>query len=235
MLSVAVIATISLYILPDSRQPADFVQVKRDLEKGIFFGVCDLNESYYRNPEFYPGYAIYKTKTHDYSRWGVHGYGAYPGEIGYLSDGIKKDQSLNTCTYVHSAYNIETYQGLRIIPTSVDQRLYVQIDPNEFVLYPTFPKINQELPWARKINITITAKEDLSTGIYNISFAVTAPSARSQADFYREMKSVSQDWYKCPIGDTACKESTVELRKKVYVNAGYFAADKFFKISIKVE
>lgn len=216
-------------------RPEDFIQVKRDLEKGIYFGVCDLSPEYYTAPEFYPSYKMYsekkKNKGHDYTRWLVHGYGAYPGEIGYTVRELKTGQTLNTCTYIHTAWEIETYQGMRIRGDSDGGIFEVKVDPESFMLMPTFPIISKG--WVQKINITLTANQNVNPGMYNITFVAVRPELGEEEQYYKDMKVLKQEWYNCPtVGN--CSTEIVELRKRTYVNAGTFAADKFFRISIKV-
>jgi hypothetical protein len=233
--ATAVFAYTSSSNSKEESRPEDFVQVKRDMEKGIYFGMCDLSPEYYTAPEFYPSYKMYQekqqNKKHDYTRWGVHGYGAYPGEIGYTVKDLKAGQTLNTCTYVRSAWEIETYRGIRIHGDSEGGVFEVKVDPESFMLTPTFPIISNG--WVKKVNVTLIANQDVNQGTYNVTFAVVRPELRDEEQFYRDMKALKQEWYNCPyVGN--CSTEIVELRKRTYMNEGTIAADKFFKISIKV-
>jgi len=104
--------------------------------------------------------------------------------------------------------------------------------PDEFMLHPTFPKISGD--WVQKVVITIRANQNITDGGYVIPFIVTAPDSKTSQRFYQEMQNVNQSYYSCP-DDELCDNDIVELRKRVYVEAGQFSGSEFFKIILNAD
>jgi len=223
-------------------KPSDFVQIKRDIQKGIYYDFDNLSKNYYMQPDFYPTYKL--DSAHDYSRWGVHGYGAYPGEISYMIKNFKKDQFINIYTFVKAGDDIETFQGMKFdveINNNNSELFDVIISPDTIMFSPTFPERteytveNRIYSWAYKLKITIVAKSDISPGMYNFKLKSIPPEENIQRSYYSDIQKINQKWYTCPEnGKDNCDDNVVELRKKVYVNGGMFQADKFFDIIINV-
>ncbi len=227
--------------ISDQNIPPDFIQIKRDIQKGIFYELNNLSKDYYLRPDFYPSYKN-NSINHDYSRWGVQGYGAYPGEISYNINNFKKDQFINVYTFVKAGENIETFQGLKfdIDSDKSDQLFDTNITPNTVMFTPTFPVRTEYIvdsrvyDWVYKMNITIIAKKDIPSGIYKFRLMASPPDENSQKLYYEDVRKINQTWYECPKNDVNCNSDIVDLRKKIYVNGGQFQADKFFDITINV-
>jgi hypothetical protein len=174
--------------LPD--QPNDFLIIKRAIETGETTNICNVKNEYYKHPEFYPTWEQGKTAfydNHDYSRWGVHGYGAYPADLGATISNFKKGESIDFCTIVKTSYGIETYQGVKMI---FDNSEYFDIEiinqefpeyKDHFIMYPTFPIFHEN--WTRQMHIRITAKQDVPIGEYEFGFNFATPNR----DFNEEM------------------------------------------------
>lgn len=235
--------------IPHISRPNDFVQIKRDIQTGVFYDFDNLSKDYYLQPDFYPSYV--QNSTHDYTRWGVHGYGAFPGEVSYTIDGFKKGQYINIYTFIKAGEDIETFQGMKFtmdVINDADQNFSqnlsnnnlfdVNISPNMVMLTPTFPVgseysvDNRTYDWAYKLKIIIDAKSDIRPGIYEFKLKALPPEEDMQKLYYSDIQKFNQTQYKCPKGE--CDENTLELRRKVYVNGGQFQADKFFNIVINV-
>ena len=211
-------------------KPSDFVQVQRDIKQGVFLDLCDVKEGYYRQPELYFGYNTYLVTPHDYTRWIVHGYGAYPGEASLSVSNMKAGETITVCTLIHTSFGVETYQGIGL---SIEPNDYFtsSITPNSLLLYPTFPKITGN--WTYKIAVTIIAKQDIQPGSYTLNMMATAPDTKTSQENYNTMNSLNQSYYNCP-DNTKCNPEIIELRKRVYVDGGQFSTTEFYKISIAV-
>jgi hypothetical protein len=223
-------------------KPNDFVQIRRDIQTGIFYDLDNLTKNYYLQPDFYPSYKL--SGTHDYSRWGVHGYGAFPGETSYNIDNFTKDQFINIYTFVKAGDDIETFQGMKFDVDFVNSNksLFIaSISPDTIMFSPTFPERseysieNRTYDWVYKLKITLAANVDIPPGKYEFKLIALPPEENVQKLYYTDIQKINQQWYKCPDDKKVnCDENTVELRKKVYVNGGQFQADKFFDIIINV-
>jgi hypothetical protein len=239
--------------IPNISRPEDFLQKKRDIQRGVFYDFENLTKDYYLQPDFYPSYTI--NSPHDYTRWGVHGYGAFPGEISYNINNFKKGQYIDLYTFIKTGDDIETFQGMKFAIDIINNMTYknpnqnfsgqnfndlfdVYISPNTVMFTPTFPVRseysidNRTYDWAYKLKITIVAKSEIHTGSYEFKLKALPPEEDIQKLYYSDIQKINQTQYKCPKSE--CDENIVELRKKVYVNGGQFQADKFFNIIINV-
>jgi len=171
------------------QKPRDFLIFKRAVEKGEIIDLCKLEEKYYKNPEFYitweQGKQIFYD-NHDYSRWGVHGYGAYPGDLGMVVTDLKKGEEIEFCTLLKTSYGIETYQGVKLlVPES--EYFDIEISPqeyenysNHFLLEPTFPIFKKG--WVKKVKIKLIAKQDIPSDTYYFGFNLGTPDGRFSDD-----------------------------------------------------
>lgn len=164
-------------------KPDDFVIFKRDVEAGTLTDLCVIPKEYWIQPEFYPTWKMSKSlhyENHDYGRWGVHGYGVYPGEIGMRVRNLKQGEKINICSFIKTAGGIETYQGAKL---AVEDNEYFDIKiksdeiegfDDHMLLTPTFPKFDEN--WVHKFELEITAKQNIPVGNYKISLNVEVPS-----------------------------------------------------------
>ncbi len=152
------------------------------------FSTALPDESYYKQPEFYPtfeqqGVPYYTPLKPGYSTGylGVLGYGSYPGDTV-----IQVEQGgglVDAVTYWHASWGIVKYQGtaLQAIfpetgdagnihvqqnPGTVKNYFDVKIDPEVFLLEPTFPVFRPE--WAKKVKATISVNPNTPVGRYLI-------------------------------------------------------------------
>lgn len=180
-------------------QPEDFVIIKRAIDSGETTDVCNVQKEYYKHPEFYPTWEQGKQMfydDHDYSRWGVHGYGTYPANVGAIISNMKTGESIDFCTLFKTSYGIETYQGVKIV---FENNEYFDVEivnqefseyKDHFIMYPTFPTFHEN--WTRKLHIRITAKQDIPVDKYEFGFNIATPNR----DFNEEMV------WKILMGDT---------------------------------
>ena len=167
--------------LPQKPDDFDFV-VK---ERGINF--CEIEEAYYLQPDFYEeSWEVGKSHytEHDYSRWRVHGYGAYPGYPGVVFVSNRKGEEMETCTLYRTGWGVETWQGIKLVPEK-SKYFEVVIDPDEFLLPPSFPDFDEG--WVKKLNITVRAKQIPLTGHYEIVVDVVSPSEEKSEKWKSEV------------------------------------------------
>lgn len=174
-------------------KPNDFNTIKSRVEKGILTDICFIEEGYYKQPDFYPIWEQAKISfydNHDYTRWGIHGYGSYPADSGIKLSNMKVGEEISVCTIIKSSYGIETWQGVKIEPVENE---YFKTEiitqefsnyPNHFLLARSFPVFDKE--WAKMITIKVTAKQDVLAGTYNLGFNIVSPDDR----FNNEMINV---------------------------------------------
>lgn len=173
--------------------PKDFGEIDFMLEQGGFFAIGRLDESYYKQPEFYPLFeenALKLWKEPDPTRWTVYGYGSYPAD--QWSDG-KPGDSLRAVFFFYTSWGVQTWQGIRLAhsfplntrnqrsgkdvkqdPNIVSKYFNVSITPNEFLLAPTYPKFSNT--WAQKIAVEIQVAPNTPKGEYLIAVDVVEPS-----------------------------------------------------------
>lgn len=230
--------------VPSISRPNDFIQVRRDIQRGVFYDFENLTKDYYLQRDFYPSYT--QNSSHDYTRWGVHGYGAFPGEVSYSISDFKKGQYIDIYTFVKAGEDIETFQGMKFAVDSSqnfsDQSFSnlfdIYVYPNTVMLTPTFPAAseysvnNRTYDWAYKLKITIVAKSEIRSGRYEFRLKTLPPAEDIQKLYYSDIQKINQTQYTCPKGE--CDNNILELRQKVYVNGGQFQADKFFSVIINI-
>ena len=179
-------------------KPVDWNLIMRELESG-YIDITELNHSYWSQPDFYPSWkhAQQFYRNHDYSRWGVGGYGAYPGnpEIIFYKKTI--GTWIEDCTLFKTGYGIETWQGVRLIAED-NEYFDVTLEPNEFLLEPTFPVFSKD--WVRILTYRITIKKEPPKGEYKINIYQAKPS-----------KEQSEIWF----WEVLEKESTSEEQKMI--------------------
>ena len=170
-------------------KPSDFDSVLSKLRSEA--DICELSEDYYLQPEFYADSwedGRHHYENHDYSRWLVYGHGAYPAYPKAVFTSNKVGEEVQICTLYHTSWGVETYQGLKLIPEK-SKYFDVVINPNEFLLYPTFPNFDTE--WVKKLNITVRIKQTPPIGTYNIVVDVVSPSREKNKEWISEVSKVN--------------------------------------------
>jgi len=173
--------------LPD--KPDDFWLVQREVYESEYPDLCNLDERYFRQPDFYPTWErnMKKYENIDYGRWTIQGYGAYPADQFYLMSHAPKGATFTLCTFLHTAYSVETYQGMKLRPTD-SEYWDIEITPDQLLLPPTSPEFKPG--WARKIEIKITAKKDVPAGNYRMGFNIAEPDQETSKQYEWTMLSI---------------------------------------------
>lgn len=180
----------------------DFGSFKVAMERGLITDLCNLSEAYWKQPEFYPNFELEPQtgsegvglkwfRSPPKGRWGIVGYGAYPSDI-YVT--IAPGDTLAVCTFFHTSWGIETYQGIglsasypavsyeggppsRILnmqnTSEVANYFEVTITPAYTLLEPTFPIFSKD--WTKKLEFKIRVKPGTPPGDYAIALELTKP------------------------------------------------------------
>ena len=153
----------------------------------------DLDKSYYKQPEFLPTFESAGLPYWQNPRleiWGVMGWGIFPADQ-HLS--VSRGREVVTHFYIHSAWGIETFQGVRLYPFFPEQNynssgnLYneqnaeatskyfeVEVSPENFLLEPTYSIISEN--WIYRVDVKIGVSGDAEAGTYVLGFNGTSPS-----------------------------------------------------------
>ena len=227
--------------LPD--KPANYDLVKRNFYDSQISDYSLISSEIFKQPDFYPTWersGIPTYTNHDYDRWGVHGYGFFPGEQSLNIINMSKGDTLEIYTWFHTSWGVETWQGVQLEPVYNQDLFSVQITPNSFVLGPTFPSFDSE--WTHLIKFTIEAKTHIQSGTYPISVMIKPPSKEFEdawswdiLDKFTEGK-LHTDIEKCKAGSelTTC-ETLINLRQTKYVQGGMFTPSSLFKATLNIE
>lgn len=185
--------------------PSDMYKVKWLMatgRSGVAF-LCNLGAEYYLQPEFIRnnfeevGLRFYKEP--DPVRWIPEGYGTYPHEAEVLMPFSERGLTIDVCTFFHSSWGAETYQGFSLniiypnsvsyrgVPTSVsseDSRKYITatINPEEVLLEPAY--LFFESGWTRKVVLSIKVDENTPSGLYGIGWDVGRASMEKTREWY---------------------------------------------------
>lgn len=224
-------------VIPE--KPDDFDAYTREVWLGSLTDLCEIEDSYWNQPEFY-GSSWKISKEHfydnpDYSKWGVYGQGNIPKEISYTFSNLKKGDEFTLCSFFHNGFGIWTYQGFRLVPIE-NEYFDVELTPNELTTSPTFPIFIEG--WAQKIKIKLTAKKNIPAGIYELGFDVTEPSGEYSREQVKDILKVGQysknqfleECNRFLKNEEKC-EYLVNQREKKYVAGGaYKSAEPLLKI-----
>jgi len=224
-------------------KPDDFDAYTRDIWKSQFVELCNLDEAYWKQPEFFGTSWNYAKENFyddpDYSKWGVYGQGNMPREISYNLENFKKGDEFELCTFFHNGFGIWTYQGFKLI-SKENEYFDVEITPNELTMSPTFPVF--ESGWVEKIKIKIIAKEEIPAGGYEIIIDSVAPSAKYSREKTKEILSMTVDKQKYKeecykfLKDKERCDWLINNREKKYVAGGaYKVSEPLLKLHINVK
>lgn len=222
-------------------KPDDFDLVMRDINTK-YTSICDLSENYYIQPEFYGDSWVRGQRSyenHDYTRWAVHGHGAFPGNPTFVFTTPSVGSWISECVFYRTGWGIETYQGIKLIPNH-SEYFDVIITPDEFLLPPTYPKFSEG--WVKKLNVVVKIKDTPPDGIYIIHVRSAAPSYENSERWYKETfgKNISREQYimleECiEQGVDNCDELIEVARKNKYIDSGIFQMGSRIIITVIVE
>lgn len=232
-----------LYALPP--KPDDFDSALSGLR--MVADICELSEAYYLQPDFYvdsweDGKRHYE--EHDYSRWLVHGYGAYPAYPKAIFGSNKVGEEKQICTLYRTGLGVETWQGIKLVPEK-SKYFDIIIEPDEFLLPPTFPQFDEE--WVKKINITVKIKHPPPNATYKIEVNAVAPSEEKSKEWKEEVsnKEISIPQVEKMIRECNAQseemnfslncDELINLRRNKYIEGGYIDIGERLIIRVVVE
>ena len=233
---------VPVYIEEIPPKPSDFDSIISELRNET--DICELSETYYIQPEFYgDSWEVGKQhyENHDYSRWLVHGYGAYPAHPKAVFSSNEVGEEVQICTLYRTGWGVETYQGLKLIPEK-SKYFEVVINPDEFLLQPTFPHF--DIGWVKKLNITVRIKQIPPIGTYSIVVDVANPSEKKGKEWKSEVSkkniSVERMLEECKKqkeekGLNLKCEEWVRDRRSRYVESGSINIGERLVIKIVIE
>ncbi len=174
--------------------PNDFGEIAYLLATGRFFAIDELDESYFLQPELYPGFkenGLRFWTRPDATSWATNGYGTYPSEqFAEISRG--EDSEFEATIFIYSSFGVQTYQGITLFADAESLKKFdLEITPNTFVLEPNFPKFGKE--WAKKIVIRGHPKVDTPAGVYPIAINIGVPPADKQKEWSLLYRSLYMD------------------------------------------
>lgn len=223
--------------------PPTFELVKRNFYDSQIDNFNNIDPAIWKRPEFYPTWersGIPSFKNHDYSRWGVHGYGFFPSVESWTVHNMSSGNTLTYHVFLHTAWGVETWQGMKLIPICNDTLFNVEITPNEFYLEPTFPTFYPE--WTKKIKFTVTAMEKIPPGTYSIRVDVGVPNdAKTEAWSWEILDKYTDKKYHTAIesckqnADSDMCEELIKLRQNKYVKGSMFTPGDSFVSYIIVD
>ena len=171
-------------------KPEDYEMIMRELGSG-YINIMGLNSSYWLQPDFYPSWRHAEKfySQHDYSRWGVGGYGAYPGNPEIIFNKKTVGTWIEDCTLFKTGYGIETWQGVKLAPEN-NEYFDVTLEPNELLLEPTFPVFSDN--WVRIVKYRVSIIKEPPIGEYTIKVYQTKPSKeQSEIWFWEVLRKAS--------------------------------------------
>lgn len=226
-------------------KPDDWELIMREVSNE-YVDISELDKSYWIQPDFYPRWERAKKfyESHDYSRWGVFGYGAYPGNPTIVFNNRKVGSWINFTILYKTGYGIETWQGIKLVPEE-SEYFNVEITPDEFLLKPTFPVFHED--WVRKLSIDISVKKEPPKGNYTIPIHAEAPSKDNAEKWFWEVlrKETVPEEREMIQRAKIQADKTGELpekfvewvetgRKNKFVTAGRFRMSPQIKLKIQV-
>lgn len=172
--------------------PAEFASVAYDVSQGKLYQIGLLDETYYKQPEFYSFidletgivnrvYSLRPWSQPQLNQWGDNGMQTYPAEQ-FDTLSLTGRQSFSSVVFVTNAWNIQNWVGVHLVPNS-DTLNYFDITISEdqtgnpyFLLGPTFPRFSRD--WATKVVIEGKLKSGTPQGRYVIGINPVAPATQ---------------------------------------------------------
>ncbi|MDO8537585.1 MAG: hypothetical protein Q7S21_01750 [archaeon] len=170
--------------------PKCFQSIVNAFHEGKFFDETFFGKEFFLQPEFYPNFLQHGLKQWiepDAERWNIIGFGFFPSKANVS---LKEKNKTTARIFVHSAYGIRTFQGMKIIAELADKTdeefVSVSIKENEFVLEPSYPKFEKN--WAKAVDVVIEKKKEFNKGI-EINLKIVSPSDEMQEVWAQEFGS----------------------------------------------
>lgn len=190
--------------------PDDFSETAYLLAQGQYFSLGLLDETYYKQPEFYSNFKTigvrYWTRP-DPKYWVANGYGTYPAEQWDVLEKGKREE-FSSVVFFYSSWGVQSFQGISLRPSTESQKYFdIKITPGDFLLEPNFPKFKKN--WAYRIEITGKPKPGTPPGTYSIGINVEIPPKELKEKWTAEHTNLYFD------GATAIKPSGNQIQLNV--------------------
>lgn len=176
--------------------PEDFYVIDALFYIGKITDYVNLEEKYWKQPEFYPTFEanLDKIQNPSLDRFYAFGYGAYPGDIGV---GVKPGDEFTVATFFYSSWLVETWQGMKMQhfypvqtgvpksdlngtqftviqdPDAVKDYFDISFEPVVFLLGPSSTIFDYN--WTQKILVHVKVSPDTPEGRYVIGVNPVAP------------------------------------------------------------
>ena len=224
-------------------KPSDFTAFYREIWSGGYTDLCELEEAYWKQPEFYgDSWKNSKEKFYDnpnYGMWGVYGQGNVPMQASYTFENFKKGDEFEMCTFFHNGFGVWTYQGFELVPIE-NEYFEVILEPSELTVSPTFPVF--EDGWTKKIRVKVRVKQTPPQGTYNLGFDVAPPSDKYSKQMTSEVLhlTVNKESYLTDcikfLGDEQRCNDLINGREKKYVPGGTYKHNKdIFSLQVVIK
>lgn len=170
--------------------PEDFAEKMYSMRSGNFNSIAlSLEEAYFKQPEFLAKFeeiGLRYWTGPDLKRWGREGFGIYPAD---QSHSIKPGKQIYITAFLHSAYGIETFQGLHLYPFFPENEnaakfFSITVEPESILLGPTYPVVDSN--WMHRVRIKIKASSEAQPGSYSIGFNTASPQPGLNGEWGKE-------------------------------------------------
>lgn len=201
--------------------PSDFYPVDLLIGIGRIIDLVNLEEKYWKQPEFYPLFEENINLIANPSRgrfYGI-GYGAYPGDIGTEAS---PGDDFTVASFFHTSWLVETYQGMKMDvvyptisaipntdlngtqmvieqdPEKVKDYFEVTTNPSVFLLESVNPIFGYN--WTVRVLVHIKIKPDTPKGTYVVGINPGTPPAEYSQRWVRQYLTKYVDVSSAVIG-----------------------------------
>jgi len=228
-------------------KPDDWDIIKREISSG-YMDIDKLTPAYWLQPDFYPNWDRAKSfyESHDYSRWGVYGHGAFPANPTVTFTESEPGKWIRFTILYKTGYGIETWQGIKLVPED-NEYFDVKITPDQFLLEPTFPAFGEN--WVKKLSVNVSIKKQPPKGKYIIDvYSVSPDKDKAMEWFWYVLEQQENTEYEMEMIERAKLQAYKEGkapeefinwvkvgRKNKYVDGSQFQLSPRISIEIEVK
>ncbi len=150
--------------------------------EGVLLGIIDENN--YQQPDFYPTFETSGKKT-----W-INAMGEKSYVLGVMSTPADQEAVLTneirefeTYLFVGAGWGTTTHQGvkLRAAVEPNESGITIAITPNEFLVGPTFPIIDEN--WIERVHIEGSVSPEAKEGKYTITILLDNPTEQNENEW----------------------------------------------------
>ncbi|MCX6777807.1 MAG: hypothetical protein NT157_02885 [Candidatus Micrarchaeota archaeon] len=188
--------------------PEDLYKIRSLVYYGKIMNLVDLEEKYYKQPEFIPTFdsVVPLIKDPPRGRQGVVGYGAYPADTRVTTSA---GSEFTVATFFYTGWLVQTYQGIKVVttyqataempysdlngtyavtqdPNKTAEYFEVSFDPGQFLIEPTFPIMDSN--WIQKVKVSVKVKENTPQGRYVIGVVPVSPDEDKSLEWMLSVK-----------------------------------------------